>query len=429
MYVVHVGYSRLSENKFSFGINILISLFINGNYCSENARRITLSYNKQGIAPHGGQLINRIATPEQREEFLSKAEFLPRVQLDERTVSDLEMIAIGGFSPLTGFMNQADYNRVVAEMRLADGTPWSIPITLSVTEEIAASLQEGGYVRLDNPQGEYIGLLLLTEKYTYDKQREAINVYRTDEEKHPGVKVVYNQGSVNLAGDVWLLQRHPHPLFPKYQIDPAESRRMFQEKGWRTIVGFQTRNPIHRAHEYIQKCALETVDGLFLHPLVGATKEDDIPADVRMRCYEILLDNYYPQNRVILAINPAAMRYAGPREAIFHALVRKNYGCTHFIVGRDHAGVGDYYGTYDAQYIFDEFAPGELGIIPMMFEHAFYCLRTKQMATTKTSPSTPEERVHLSGTKVREMLRRGELPPPEFSRPEVAAELARAMHG
>ncbi len=429
MYVVHVGYSRLPENKFSFGINILISLFINGNYCSENARRITLSYNKQGIAPHGGQLINRIATPEQREEFLSKAEFLPRVQLDERTVSDLEMIAIGGFSPLTGFMNQADYNRVVAEMRLADGTPWSIPITLSVTEEIAAPLQEGSYVRLDNPQGEYIGLLLLTEKYTYDKQREAINVYRTDEEKHPGVKVVYNQGSVNLAGDVWLLQRHPHPLFPKYQIDPAESRRMFQEKGWRTIVGFQTRNPIHRAHEYIQKCALETVDGLFLHPLVGATKEDDIPADVRMRCYEILLEHYYPQNRVILAINPAAMRYAGPREAIFHALVRKNYGCTHFIVGRDHAGVGDYYGTYDAQYIFDEFAPGELGIIPMMFEHAFYCLRTKQMATTKTSPSTPEERVHLSGTKVREMLRRGELPPPEFSRPEVAAELARAMHG
>lgn len=429
MYVVHVGYSRLSENKFSFGINILISLFINGNYCSENARRITLSYKKQGIAPHGGQLINRIATPEQREEFLSKAEFLPRVQLDERTVSDLEMIAIGGFSPLTGFMNQADYNRVVAEMRLADGTPWSIPITLSVTEEVAAPLQEGSYVRLDNPQGEYIGLLLLTEKYTYDKQREAINVYRTDEEKHPGVKVVYNQGSVNLAGDVWLLQRHPHPLFPKYQIDPAESRRMFQEKGWRTIVGFQTRNPIHRAHEYIQKCALETVDGLFLHPLVGATKEDDIPADVRMRCYEILLDNYYPQNRVILAINPAAMRYAGPREAIFHALVRKNYGCTHFIVGRDHAGVGDYYGTYDAQYIFDEFAPDELGIIPMMFEHAFYCLRTKQMATTKTSPSTPEERVHLSGTKVREMLRRGELPPPEFSRPEVAAELARAMHG
>ena len=386
-----------------------------------------MSYNQQGITPHGGELINRIATPAQREEFLSKADFLPRVQLDERAVSDLQMIAIGAFSPLTGFMNQRDYDRVVAEMRLANGTVWSIPITLSVREEVAASLTEGSLLRLDNPNGNFIGVLQLTEKYSYDKQREAINVYRTDDEKHPGVKVVYDQGAINLAGDVLLLQRTEHPYFPAYQIDPAASRKMFSEKGWRTIVGFQTRNPIHRAHEYIQKCALETVDGLFLHPLVGATKEDDIPADVRMRCYEILMEHYYPEDRVILAINPAAMRYAGPREAIFHALIRKNYGCTHFIVGRDHAGVGDYYGTYDAQYIFNEFKPEEIGIIPMMFEHAFYCLRTEQMATTKTSPSKPNERVHLSGTKVREMLRRGELPPPEFSRPEVAAELAKAM--
>ncbi|PMB05654.1 sulfate adenylyltransferase [Fischerella thermalis CCMEE 5196] len=379
------------------------------------------------MPPHGGQLVNRIATPEQKEVFLSKAEFLPRVQLDQRAVSDLEMIAIGGFSPLTGFMNQQDYDRVVAEMRLANGTVWSIPITLSVSEEVAASLTEGGLVRLDNPEGRFIGVLELSQKYRYDKKQEAINVYRTDDEKHPGVQVVYNQGPVNLAGDVWLLERDPHPYFPTYQIDPAESRQLFKQKGWKTVVGFQTRNPIHRAHEYIQKCALETVDGLFLHPLVGATKDDDIPADVRMRCYEILLENYYPQDRVILAINPSAMRYAGPREAIFHALIRKNYGCTHFIVGRDHAGVGDYYGTYDAQYIFAEFTPEEIGITPMMFEHAFYCTRTKQMATTKTSPSKPEERIHLSGTKVREMLRRGELPPPEFSRPEVAAELARAM--
>lgn len=386
-----------------------------------------MSQHPDAIAAHGGQLVNRIATPEQRQEFLSKGELLPRVQLDDRSLSDLEMIAIGGFSPLTGFMNEADYNRVVAEMRLANGVVWSIPITLSVSEEVAAPLKEGSLVRLDNPQGEYVGVLQLTQKYHYDKTREAINVYRTDEAKHPGVQVVYNQGEVNLAGDVWLLERHPHPYFPAYQIDPAASRQMFRDKGWKTIVGFQTRNPIHRAHEYIQKCALETVDGLFLHPLVGATKEDDIPADVRMRCYEILLEHYYPADRVILAINPAAMRYAGPREAIFHALVRKNYGCTHFIVGRDHAGVGDYYGTYDAQYIFDEFEPEELGIVPMKFEHAFYCTRTKQMATTKTSPSKPEERIHLSGTKVREMLRRGELPPPEFSRPEVAAELARAM--
>ncbi|WP_414550042.1 sulfate adenylyltransferase [Anabaena sp. CCY 0017] len=386
-----------------------------------------MSQHPDAIAPHGGQLVNRIATPEQKAEFLSKADFLPRVQLDARAVSDLEMIAIGGFSPLTGFMNQSDYTRVVKEMRLANGLAWSIPITLSVTEEVASPLQEGGLIRLDNANGEFIGVLQLTQKYVYDKTQEAINVYRTDDAKHPGVQVVYNQGSVNLAGDIWLLQRDPHSQFPTYQIDPAASRQMFREKGWKTIVGFQTRNPIHRAHEYIQKCAMETVDGLFLHPLVGATKEDDIPADVRMRCYEILLEHHYPQDRVILAINPAAMRYAGPREAIFHALVRKNYGCTHFIVGRDHAGVGDYYGTYDAQYIFEEFEPGELGIVPMKFEHAFYCTRSKQMATTKTSPSKPEERVHLSGTKVREMLRRGELPPPEFSRPEVAAELARAM--
>lgn len=380
-----------------------------------------------GIAPHGGQLINRIATAVERQEFLDKADQLPRVQLDERATSDLVMIAIGGFSPLKGFMEQADYELVVEDMRLTNGLPWAIPITLSVSEEVAEPLQEGSWVRLDDPQGRFIGILELTQKYRYVKAHEAVNVYRTDDHNHPGVKVVYEQGPINLAGPIWLLQRDPHPLFPAYQIDPAQSRQSFQEKGWKTIVGFQTRNPIHRAHEYIQKCALEIVDGLFLHPLVGATKEDDIPADVRMRCYEIMLEHYFPQDRVILGINPSAMRYAGPREAIFHALIRKNYGCTHFIVGRDHAGVGDYYGTYDAQYIFDEFKPEELGIVPMKFEHAFYCTRTQQMATTKTSPSEPKDRIHLSGTKVRALLREGKLPPPEFSRPEVAAELIRAM--
>ena len=379
------------------------------------------------IAPHGGELINRLATSEEKQKFLAQADSLPRVQLDKRATSDLVMIAIGGFSPISGFMGENDYLGVVKDMRLSNGLPWSVPVTLSVTSEVAEPLEIDSLVRLDDPNGEFVGVLQLTEKYSYDKKLEAENVYRTAEDKHPGVKVVYDQGEINLAGPVWLLERKEHPQFPKYQIDPAASRSLFQERGWKTVVGFQTRNPIHRAHEYIIKCALEIVDGLFLHPLVGATKSDDIPADVRMRCYEIMMENYFPQDRVILAINPSAMRYAGPREAIFHALIRKNYGCTHFIVGRDHAGVGDYYGTYDAQEIFSQFEPEELGITPLKFEHAFYCTRTEQMATAKTSPATKEERIHLSGTKVRAMLREGKTPPPQFSRPKVAEELARAM--
>ncbi|MCA1903766.1 MAG: sulfate adenylyltransferase [Cyanobacteria bacterium KgW148] len=379
------------------------------------------------IPAHGGVLVNRLCSPDQRQHFLDEADSLPSLHLSDREISDLEMIAIGGFSPLTGFMGSQDYRQVVETMHLSNGLPWSIPITLSVSEAVADGLKLDTVIRLNNAQGQFWGVLELAEKFTYDRELEAEKVYRTKDSAHPGVQVLYDQGGVYLAGNIWLLERHPHPLFPAYQIDPIESRQQFQAKGWQTIVGFQTRNPIHRAHEYIQKCALEIVDGLFLHPLVGATKSDDIPAEVRMRCYEIMLEHYYPPDRVILAINPAAMRYAGPREAIFHAIVRKNYGCTHFIVGRDHAGVGNYYGTYDAQHIFKEFSPEELGIIPLMFEHAFYCTRTQTMATTKTSPSTPAERIHLSGTKVREMLRRGECPPPEFSRPEVAAELVRAM--
>lgn len=386
-----------------------------------------MSQHPDAIAPHGGHLINRIVSPAQKQEFLAQAETMPRLQLSDRALCDLILIAIGGFSPLTGFMDQKDYDPVVTDMRLANGLPWSVPITLPVREEIAEPLKEGSWVRLDDTEGQFVGVLELTQKYRYNKALEAVNVYRTEDLNHPGVKVLYEQGPINLAGPIWLLDRQAHPQFPNYQIDPAQSRELFREKGWKSIVAFQTRNPIHRAHEYITKCALESVDALFLHPLVGVTKGDDIPADVRMRCYEILMEKYYPKDRVILAINPAAMRYAGPREAIFHALLRKNYGCTHFIVGRDHAGVGDYYGTYDAQHIFDEFEPGELGIVPMKFEHAFFCKLTKSMATTKTSPSNQDQRIHLSGTKVREMLRNGELPPPEFSRPEVAAELARTM--
>src|ERR687885_937016 len=388
-----------------------------------------MSQHSDRIAPHGGILVNRIATLDQRQEFFDKAESLPRVQLSDRSISDLQMIAIGALSPLKGFMNEADYLSVVKQMRLSNGLPWSVPITLSVTEAVADTLEEGTLVRLDTPAGEFAGILELAEKYRYSKEEEALNVYRTDDLKHPGVQVIDKSGPVNLAGEVWLLERELDVRFPQYQIDPAKSRILFKEKGWKTIVGFQTRNPIHRAHEYIQKCALETVDGLFLHPLVGTTKDDDIPADVRMRCYEILLEKYYPKERVILAINPAAMRYAGPREAIFHALIRKNYGCTHLVVGRDHAGVGDYYGTYDAQKIFEEFDPGELEITPLMFEHSFFCLTCEGMASSKTCPHDDSVRVVLSGTKVREMLRKGEKPPPEFSRPEVAEILIAAMRG
>ncbi|MEL7082928.1 MAG: sulfate adenylyltransferase [Cyanobacteria bacterium P01_A01_bin.3] len=386
-----------------------------------------MSESVETIAAHGGTLINRIATAEQRAEILAKADSLPKVTIDARAQSDLEMIAIGGFSPLEGFMSEADYSSVVTDMHLSSGVAWAIPVVLPVTEAVADAFEIGQTIGLTSAEGRLLGTMELTEKFVPDKEKEALHVYRTTEDKHPGVKVIYDQGNVNLAGPVLLLERDPHPLFPSYQIDPAESRKMFVEKGWKTVVGFQTRNPIHRAHEYIQKCALEIVDGLFLHPLVGATKSDDIPADVRMQCYEIMMEHYFPQDRVTLAINPSAMRYAGPREAIFHALIRKNYGCTHFIVGRDHAGVGDYYGTYDAQHIFDEFEPGELGITPLKFEHAFYCKKTSTMATSKTSPAGPEDRVHLSGTKVRAMLREGKTPPPEFSRPEVAALLAEVM--
>ena len=379
------------------------------------------------VSPHGGTLINRKVASDQHESFSERAESLASVRLDPRQASDLEMIAIGAFSPLQGFMTRADYEEVVSSMHLVSGEAWSMPVTLSVDSETANGIPDGAEVALRNEDGKLIGSMIVEEKYTYDKEKEAGLVYRTTDEAHPGVANLYAQGPVLLGGPVRYLQP-PRQLAPfhEYRFEPEETRRRFVELGWKTVVGFQTRNPVHRAHEYLQKCAMEIVDGLLLHPLVGATKDDDIPADVRMRCYVAILENYYPKDRVLLSVNPAFMRYAGPREAIFHALVRKNYGCSHFIVGRDHAGVGSYYGTYDAQHIFSEFKDGELGIQPLFFENSFYCTECGGMGTSKTCPHSDDSHIFLSGTQVRAMLSRGELPPEEFTRPEVASILAEA---
>ena len=373
--------------------------------------------------PYGGTLVNLLVDEEEHVELGREVADLPTIELDSRHLADFELLANGGFSPLTGFMGEADYHSVVENMTLANGLPWSMPVTLSVPESRAGELTPGVRADLRDQEGFPLGVIDIEEVYRRDKTRLAEQVYRTTDEAHPGVAAVYASGDLVLGGSVKALRLPDHGNFPDHRLTPAQTRAAFAERGWRTVVGFQTRNPIHRAHEYLIKVALEGVDGALIHPLVGDTKDDDIPADVRMQCYEVLLDRYFPEDRVQLSVLPAAMRYAGPREAIFHAIMRKNYGCTHFIVGRDHAGVGNYYGTYDAQRIFDDIDLDALGIQPLFFEHAFWCLRSGAMATTKTSPATPEERLFLSGTKVREMLANGEDLPVEFTRPEVAAVL------
>ncbi len=374
------------------------------------------------IAPHGGQLVNRVLRGELCAAALERAASFPRVPLTRMAVSDLEMISVGAFSPLTGFMTRADYDSVIDNMHLSNGLAWTIPVTLPVDDETAAGLREGQEIALMD--GDLLmGIMTIAEKFPADKEREAREVYRTTEEAHPGVARLYRQGNWLLGGEVFQLNLPLECEFPELRHEPAQTRRMFASRGWRRIVAFQTRNPIHRAHEYIQKTALEIVDGLFLHPLVGETKADDIPADVRIESYQAILRDYYPAERVLLGVFPAAMRYAGPREAIFHAIARKNYGCTHFIVGRDHAGVGKYYGTYDAHYIFDEFDPGELGITPLFFDYTFYCKKCGAVVSAKTCPHSKEDWVNLSGTQVREMLERGEMLPEEFTRPEVSRVL------
>jgi sulfate adenylyltransferase len=378
-----------------------------------------------GIAPHGGHLIQRQAHGQEAKELRDRARDLQVVTLSTRQLCDLELIGNGGFSPLIGFMGPEDYERVVPDMHLASGLPWSVPVTLAVDRADIPAV--GDVVALHDQQGTFRGVLNVESVYGYDKVREAREVYRTEDPNHPGVASLYAQGDTLIGGPVTVIpdQSQTGP----YHLPPAATRAAFADRGWTTIVGFQTRNPVHRAHEYIQKAAMEIVDGLLLHPLVGETKSDDIPAPVRMRCYEVLLAGYYPADRVILGVLPAAMRYAGPREAIFHALIRKNYGCTHFIVGRDHAGVGSYYGTYDAQKLFDQFEPEALGIVPLKFENSFFCTKCTSMASAKTCPHGEADRVSLSGTAVRALLREGKLPPPEFSRPEVAQVLIDAERG
>lgn len=375
------------------------------------------------IAPHGGTLVDCMVYGDDAATLRTHAETLPVVKLTDTQVADLEMIACGAMSPLEGFLAREDYERVVAECRLADGTVWSLPITLRVDEAPGET-----EIALADETGKLLAVMKVEDIYEGDKQHEAQSVYLTTEEAHPGVAILYAQGDVILGGPVRVFDTLEN-IHGEYLLTPAQTRAAFAERGWKSVVGFQTRNPVHRAHEYIVKCAMEVVDGLLLHPLVGRTKDGDIPAEVRMECYNVLLENYFPADRVKLAVFPAAMRYAGPREAIFHAMCRKNYGCSHFIVGRDHAGVGSYYGTYDAQEIFNQFTKQELGLIIMRFEHSFFCRTCDAMASAKTCPHDSEHHVFLSGTKVREMLGNGEVPPVEFSRPEVAKVLINAYAG
>ena len=385
----------------------------------ESLAKITAALERLGhLARH---VVERLPEGDELHALRAEARTLPRLEVSQRELSDLYMLATGGLAPLDSFMGAEDYESVVSRGRLAGGQPFTIPIVLR-----AASAPAADRIALfigDQP----VGILDVTGAYLTDNDAEAVGVYGTTDEAHPGVRVLKDSGPWAIAGRVVALA-HAASGFPEYDLTPAQVRATKSARGWSTMVGFQTRNPVHRAHEYLQKVALETVDGLLLHPLVGETKSDDIPAAVRMSCYEELLRGYFPPERVLLSTNPAWMRYAGPKEAVFHAIVRRNYGCTHFIVGRDHAGVGSYYDTYAAHRIFDEYEPGELGIEILRFEHTFYCTACGGMASSRTCPHPADLHRTLSGTAVRKLLAEGKDLPIEFTRPEVAKVLRDAAN-
>jgi sulfate adenylyltransferase len=379
------------------------------------------------VPAHGGTLIRRLVANDEAADLLLRAASLPPVRLDARTEADAELIATGALSPLTGFLRRDDYFSVIRDTHLATGELFPIPITLSVPRAERAAYKEGREAALVDAAGNVVGVLAIEEVFDLDRDLEAKEVYRTTETKHPGVAYLYeHRDAVAIGGRITLARRTIERKFPAHHRDPSEVRDVIAARGWRRTVAFQTRNPIHRAHEYLLRSALEIADGLVVHPLVGETKGDDVPAAVRVRCYEVLLERYLPKERTLLSVFPFAMRYAGPREALLHAIARQNYGFSHFIVGRDHAGVGNYYGTYDAQRIFDTVRPGELAIQPLFFEHSFHCSACGGVASLKTCPHDASARLILSGTRVRELLSSGQAPPPEYSRPEVAEILIAA---
>lgn len=374
------------------------------------------------IEPHGGKLVNCFVNPDEKMTKMEQAKKLKSIELDEYLSFDLDCIAKGIFSPLEGFMSEEETLSSLETMHIRKFLPWTIPILLDISLQKAEKIDIGETVALYNSENQLAGTIVVKEKFKLDKKYLAEKVYGTNDEQHPGVKRTNGLADMFIAGPVEVFEKKVIE-FEEYNLPPKQTRNIFEQSGWKRIVAFQTRNPIHRAHEYLTKCALEICDGLLIHPLMGTTKSDDIPGNVRMECYKTLIDNYYPESHVLLSIMPVNMRYAGPKEAIMHAIVRKNYGCTHFIVGRDHAGVGNYYGTYDAQKIFDNFNPDELKIIPLFFDHTFYCRRCGSMASIKTCPHDKSQHIMLSGTKVREMLKKGEALPEEFTRSEVSSIL------